>query len=315
MHGTVGVRISLGAALMAPAIARTTRAQEIEPRAYTASPPGVMFAGVALGYTTGGVVFDPTSPISDVRAKVFTGALALGATFGLFGRIASASFALPYGWAKMSGNVFEEARTAERGGLADARLRFGLGLLGGRAMSLQEFARRKPSTYIGTSVTIAMPTGQYFSDKLVNIGLNRWAFKPELGVSRPFGPWTVDLYGGAWLFMRNSSFFGEQTKEQDPMVSLQSHVGYTFRPRLWVTANLAFYSGGRVVIDDVPAPERQENTRVGLTASLPVRQGSSVRVSWAKGAITRVGSDFVTWTAAWQTTMIRRAPRPTAGRG
>ena len=309
------VRISLGAALMAAAIGRPTRAQEIEPRAYAATPPGALFAGVALGYTTGGVVLEATSPVTDVRAHVTTGSLAVGGTFAFFGRTASAAIGLPYAWARISGNVFEEAQSVKRVGLADARLRLAVGLLGGRAMSLQEFARRKPSTYVGTSVTIAMPTGQYYSDKLINVGTNRWAFKPEIGASRPSGPWTVELHAGAWFFMRNTSFFPDQTKAQDPLVSLQSHVGYTFRPRLWITGNVVFYAGGRAVIDGAPAPERQENTRVGLTASVPVTQSHAVKLAWSKGAITRVGSSFVTWTAAWQTTMIRRPPRPAVGRG
>ena len=298
-------RISLGVAAMAAMIARTPRAQEIEPRAYAATPVGALFTGVALGYTTGGVVFEPTSPFTDVRAHVTTGSLAVGGTFGFFGRTASAAIGLPYAWAKISGNVFEEAQSVKRVGLADARLRLAVGLLGGRAMSLQEFARRKPSTYVGTSVTIAIPTGQYYSDKLINVGPNRWAFKPEIGASKPFGPWTVEFYAGAWLFTRNSSFFPDQTKTQDPLMSVQSHVGYTFRPRLWIAGNVVFYAGGRAVIDDVPA-ERQENTRVGLTASVPVAQSHAVRLAWSRGAITRVGSSFVTWSVAWQTTMIRR---------
>ena len=98
-------------------------------------------------------------------------------------------------------------------------------------------------------------------------------------------------------------------------MSLQSHIGYTFRPRLWITGNVVFYAGGRAVIDDVPAPERQENTRVGLTASVPVAQSHAVKLAWSKGAITRVGSSFDMWSVAWQTTMIRRPPGPTAGRG
>ena len=160
-------RISPGAWAMAALMAAsvdTARPQEIEPRAYAATPLGVLFSGVSLGYTTGGIAFDATSPLSDVRATVYTTAIGVGGTFALAGRTANVSLGVPYAWAKITGNVQEVAARVDRSGLADARLRFAVGLLGGRAMSLGEFVRHKPSTYVGTSVTIAMPTGQYFSD-------------------------------------------------------------------------------------------------------------------------------------------------------
>ncbi len=311
-------RISPGAWAMAALMAAsvdTARPQEIEPRAYAATPLGVLFSGVSLGYTTGGIAFDATSPLSDVRATVYTTAIGVGGTFALAGRTANVSVGVPYAWAKITGNVQEVAARVDRSGLADARLRFAVGLLGGRAMSLGEFVRHKPSTYVGTSVTIAMPTGQYFSDKLVNVGTNRWAFKPEVGFSRPVGPWTLELFGGAWFFTPNSSFLGDRKKTQHPLLSLQSHVGYLFGPRLWVSADATFYSGGRSAVDDVPAPERQENTRVGLTTSLPVTRSNALRLAWSRGAITRAGSNFTTWTVGWQTTRIRRPARPTVGGG
>ena len=290
-------------------------AQELEPRAYAANPIGVRFAALSFGYSTGDVVFEPTSPITDVAAKVYLAALGLGGTFAMFGRTASLAAIVPYGWADVSGNVFEEARSVERSGLADTRLRFGVNLLGGQALTLPQFARRAPSTVIGTSLTISTPTGQYYADKLVNVGTHRWAFKPEIGISHPTGPWTLELSVGSWFFTRNGSYYpGSQTKDQDPMVSLQSHVGYTIRPRLWVAADLTYYAGGRAVIDDVPAAERQENARVGLTVSLPVRRAHSVKVAWSKGAVTRLGGNFDTWLVVWQTTMFSQASQPAAPR-
>ena len=63
-------------------------AQEMEPRAYSASPTGAIFLGAVLSRSTGSILFDPTLPISDVEAAVNGAALAGGATFGLFGKLA-----------------------------------------------------------------------------------------------------------------------------------------------------------------------------------------------------------------------------------
>ena len=38
-----------------------------------------------------------------------------------------------------------------------------------------------------TSLTVNAPTGQYDGTKLINVGTNRWAFKPEVGLSHPVG--------------------------------------------------------------------------------------------------------------------------------
>ena len=280
-------------------------AQEIEPRAYAANPLGVTFAGVSVLHSRGDVVLEPSSPLTDVNAKVYVGALAFGGTFSLFGRTASAGVGVPYAWAKVSGRIGEDARSVERAGLADTRVRFAVNLLGGRAMALPEFVRRKPSTTLGTSLVVSIPTGQYFDDKVVNIGTNRWAFKPEIGVSHPTGPWTLELYGGGWFFTDNTSYQGNQRREQRPMLSLQSHAGYTIQPRLWVAADLTYYVGGRVVTNGAPATDRQDNVRIGLTTSLPVGRSNSVKLAWSKGAITRLGGNFDTWAIAWQATHIR----------
>ena len=51
-------------------------------------------------------------------------------------------------------------------------------------------------TLLGVSLKVVAPTGQYDPTKLINLGANRWAFKPELGLSRRWGHWVLDAYGG-----------------------------------------------------------------------------------------------------------------------
>ena len=315
VRGRIGRRRVLAAFVWSlVSIASEAGAQELEPRAYAANPIGVTFAGFAVIYSTGDVVLEPTSPITNVSAKLYIGTLGAGGTFPLFGRTASLGVGIPYAWGKVSGQIDEAARSAERAGLADVRMRFAVNLLGGRAMALPEFVRRTPSTTVGASLTVSMPTGQYFDDKLVNIGTNRWALKPEIGVSHPAGPWTLELYGGGWFFTDNSSYLVDKTRAQHSMLSLQSHVGYTVQPRLWVTADVTYYAGGRVVVDGAPASSWQENARIGLTASMPVRKTNSLKLAWSTGAITRLGGNFSTWSIGWQTTRIRVPSRP-AGAG
>jgi hypothetical protein len=277
----------------------------MEPRAYSPSPVGTTFLVASFARSTGGILTDPSLPVDDVEAEVNSIAVGLGHTFSFFGRSASLAVVQPRSGGKFTGTLDGENAEASRSGLGDTRLKFSANLLGGPAMSRAEFARRQPRTTLGASLTVSAPTGDYHPAKLINIGTNRWAIKPELGLSHPRGNWTFEGTTGVWLFEDNDDFFGGQRREQDPLASVQGHVGYTFRPRLWVAFNATFYEGGRSTLDGVLKNDRQSNTRYGLTASLPLGRSQSVKLHWNDGASTRFGSDFTTWSVTWQYTHVR----------
>lgn len=277
-------------------------AQELEPRAYSPNPVGVNFMVAGYVRSTGGVLFDPSLPFSDVEAELDAAVAGYGRAFGLFGRSATATLALPYVRGDVSGNVGENRREVSRSGLGDTRLKLAVNLLGGEALTPREFAQRKPRTALGASLTVIAPTGQYDPQKLINIGAHRWAFKPELGLSHPLGNWYLEAYAGVWLFTDNDDFYGGQHREQDPITSLQAHVSYTFRPRLWLAADSTWYRGGDTKVDGVHKADLQENTRIGLTLSVPIASRQSLKFTWSDGTSTRIGGDFTTYGIAWQYT-------------
>jgi len=275
------------------------RAQELEPRAFSPSPVGARFLVVGYGYSTGAVLFDPSSPITDVKAEINGAALGLGTSFGLFGRSANFAITLPYAWGNVSGSVGEDRASITRSGLPDTKLRFAINLIGGPALTPQEFARRTPATALGISFTVVPPTGQYDSTKLINLGTNRWSFKTELGLSKPVGHWDFDVYLGTWFYTDNNNLRGA-TQKKDPILSTQAHVSYTVRPRTWVAFDATFYNGGETTLDGVAGNNRQKNSRVGLTFSLPMGRTQSWKFTYSRGATTRIGSDFSTYGVAWQ---------------
>jgi hypothetical protein len=293
-----GLRVALVALALAAGVPAS--AQDLEPRAYAPNPTGANFLLLGYGHSSGDIVFDAALPIRDVRAGLNAMSLVYGRTFGLFGRSAGATVVLPYTWGSLEGNVSEEQRRITRSGLADARLRLSASLIGGPALTPAEFATRRPRTTLGVSVVVAAPTGQYDPAKLINIGSNRWSFKPELGVASPHGRWWLELYGGVWLFTTNPDFFGGSSREQQPIGTLQGHVSYTFRPRLWLAGDATFYTGGRTTVDGGAPSEPQSNSRLGLTLALPMSRRHSLKVAWATGFTTRVGGDFDTLAIGWQ---------------
>ena len=177
-------------------------------------------------------------------------------------------------------------------------MRFRLSVLvrGAPALSVAEFAKAPRRTILGASLTVVAPTGQFFPDRLINLGANRWAFKPEFAVSHPMGQkWLLDVYTGLWLFTANDSFYpGASLRTQAPMGSFQAHVSYNVTRKMWAAFDATYCVGGRSTIQGVDNDDRQSNTRLGGTLALPVGRRHSVKLAVSKGAIIRFGANFTT---------------------
>ncbi|MGO4304436.1 transporter [Cupriavidus sp. RAF12] len=268
-------------------------AQELEPRAYSAAPIGTHFLLATYARLGGDVLTDPSLPITDVNAKIDIFALGYLQVFDLLGRTASVGVVLPYSRANVTGNVFDAPNSVYRAGVGDAYLRLAVNLLGGAAKTPAEFARHPPVPTLGASLTVVAPSGQYHANRLINIGANRWAFKPELGVSVPFGNnWFAESSFGVWLFTANDEFLGSRQRQQSPIAVVQLHGGYQFRPGLWLAADAGFYGGGNTTVDGVRNDDRRTNTRYGLTLSVPLVANWSGKIGVSKGWITRAGGDY-----------------------
>ncbi len=304
--GPSGSRVLLAASLLLAFASARAGGQSLEPRAYSPNPVGANFALATYGYQTGAIVFDASLPFSDVSAKINSGTLGYVRTFGLFGRSASAALAVPYVWGSIEGRVEEEQRRITRSGFADLQSRLTVNLLGGPALTPAEFAKRAPTTALGFTLVTVAPTGQYFPDRLINIGGNRWAFKTELGLSQPAGKWAFEAYAGGWFFTTNDDFFGRQVRTQEPIWAFQGHVSYTFRPRLWLAASATYYTGGETSLDGVPRLDLQKNSRVSLTGSVPLGRNQSIKLFWARGATTSIGANFTTYSIAYQILWLDR---------
>jgi hypothetical protein len=158
---------------------------------------------------------------------------------------------------------------------------------------------------VGASLTTRVPIGQYYDNKLINLGTNRWSFRPEGAITYLTGRWAFDGYLGVWLFTSNDSFFpGHSVRTQDPIVSVQTHVSRVFRRSAWAAVDATWYGGGQTNIDGVPGDDRQRNARVGATVSVPLGRRQALRISYSTGAVVRVGGDFNTVGIAWQRTFF-----------
>ena len=275
------------------------RSQELEPRVYLASPVGSNVIVVAAARSTGDVILDPTIPIENVHARV--GAIVFGyyRTFGLFGRSASLGGTAPMLRASARGEIDGVEGRVNRFGQGDVATRLTVNLLGFPAMDTATFVKRGPRPGLGASLVVNIPAGQYLSGKVINLGTNRWSYKPELGLTLPFGDrWLFDTYFGVWLFSDNDDYLGG-TRAQAPLMTTQVHLSYNLSRRAWAALDGTFYSGGRTTVNEIAQAERQNNARIGGTIALPLANRQSLRVAVSKGARVRLGSDFTTLSVAW----------------
>jgi hypothetical protein len=292
---------SLAALLLAPGIAG---AQELEPRAYSPSPVGANFAAVIYGRSWGALVFDPSIPITDAEADLNNATLAYGRTFSLAGRQALVTAGVPWIRGDFSGKLVGNDSSVTRRGLGDARVKLSVNLIGAPAMSPQAFAQSPPRPVVaGLSLTVSAPTGQNSPDKLINLGANRWAFKPELGASwNVRRRWYADVYAGTWLFTANPEAFpaGTARRTQDPLGSVQGHLSYTFARRSWAAFDYTWFWGGATHTNGGPPSARVNNQRVGGIVAIGLTPRQSLKFGYSYGASTRLGDDFGTASAAWQ---------------
>jgi hypothetical protein len=276
------------------------RAQDIEPRAYSNAPVGVNFLIAGYAYTRGGVAFGQSLPITNPNLDTSSAVFAYAKSLDLWGMSAKFDATVPYTF--LSGTADYMGQTVARNvdGFANSSFRLSINFYGAPALALKEFAGWQQDLIIGASLRVNTPWGQYDDRKIVNIGTNTWSFKPQVGISKAIGPWTLEGTAAVTFYTDNNDFFGGHTLSQDPLYALQGHVIYGFRSGIWASLDATYYSGGRTTIDGVLNSDLQQNWRVGGTLAFPVDKYISIKFYASKGVSARTGNNYDLIGIAWQ---------------
>jgi hypothetical protein len=259
-------------------------AQELEPRRWSHLPTAANFAGVAYAYTEADISFNPVLRIENVEMEMHTWAFKYIRTFGLFEKSARIELIQGYQRGHWKGSVDGVPRSVRRGGLSDSVLRFAINLYGAPALKGKEFAAYRAKvdveTIFGTALVVQLPTGEYKDDKLINLGANRFTFRPELGVVHNRGKWSMELTGAVSLYTDNHDFFNENKLEQDPLYTSEIHLVYTFRPGLWAAAGAGYGYGGESTVNGEEKDDRRENLAWGFSFGYPITPQLGIKVAY-----------------------------------
>lgn len=296
-------RLSLWVSLIVSAaalMAASAKAQDAEPRGYSNAPVGLNFLFAGYVYSEGKIAFDPTLPISDARFHTHTEAWAYVRFLDIWGKSAKFDVILAHSSFSAHALVAGQRKEREVQGLGDPRFRFSINLFGAPALSAKEFANYQQDLIIGASLQVSAPLGQYNHKRVINLGNNRWSFRPELGISKAWGPWTVEVAPSVMFFTHNTDFYNHSTFAQAPFYTLRGSIIYSFDSGIWVSLDGSYFTGGRTSVNGVRGDNKQTNTRAGLTLSLPVDRQNSVKLNASTGITSRTGSEFSVIGIGWQ---------------
>lgn len=274
------------------ATAHPASAQDIEPRTYFNAPIGINFLIAGYAYTQGALQFDSALDLTDAHLRTSNAVLAYARVFELGGSAATFDVIAPY--TALSGHALSDGERVERSvnGFASPSFRLCWNFHGAPALTLDQFRRWQPDLVVGASLRVTAPWSQYDASRLVNIGTNRWSFKPEIGVSKSFGPWTLEGSLAATFYTVNDEFFGGNRREQDPLYSVQGHVIRGFGGGSWLSIDATYYAGGRNTINGILKADLQQNWRFGATYAIPLDRKNSIKLYASSGLSDRTGNSF-----------------------
>jgi len=280
--------------------ARHAAAQDIEPRTYSNAPVGVNFLIAGYAYTRGALQFDTALDLTDAHLRTSNAVLAYARVFDLAGSAATIDVIAPYTW--LSGTAVFQGDPVDRtvSGFANPAVRLTWNFYGAPAMGLREFRTWQQDVVVGASLRVSAQWSQYDESRLVNIGTNRWSFKPEVGISKTTGPWTLELSAAATFFTVNGDFFNGLRREQDPLYSTQAHAIYGFAGGSWLSLDATYFAGGRTSLNGVLKADLQQNWRAGATFAIPVDRLDSIKLYASSGLSDRTGNSFDLVGIAWQ---------------
>ena len=246
----------------------TALSQELVPRRWSHLPIDTNFAGAGYAFTRADITFDPVLKIEDAELDMHTVGLSYIRTFEMLEKSARVEFKFPFQDGRWEGLLDGKPASAHRSGMADPVVRLAVNLFGGPPLKGKEFAKyraaRNQETIVGVGLALQLPLGQYYEDKLLNLGSNRFTIRPQLGVVHQRGKWTAELTGSVWFFTDNDSFFNGRLLEQDPLFTVQGHLIYTFYPGFWASMSGALGYGAESTVDHVAKDNTQRNVAWAL---------------------------------------------------
>lgn len=279
-------------------------AQDLEPRRWNPLPAGTTILGLTYGHISGDVAFDPVLDIEDTKVKRDFLLMSYTQFFMFSEQLMRFDVFLPFHKAKWNGLLSGEETSAERTGLGDPKFRLSVNLLdtGISKSGVSDDSKESSNTVVGAAIAVGVPWGEYYEEKLLNLGSNRYTIRPQLGVVHTRGPWSYELTGSVFFFTNNDNFLNGGELEQKPFYSAQAHFIRLFESGIWASLSGGYGQGGALKVNGVDKDDRREGFIGAFSTGLPLTDDQSLKFSyiWAKTQTdTETRSQIDTFAVGW----------------
>jgi len=263
------------------------RAQFTDARSYDNTPVGINQLEIGYAFVHGNAAIDPSLVIADANLSLNQAIVDYTRYFGLLGRVVWVEAAVPI--ANIAGSVSGGLNiSGSAAGAGDSSYAVSMLLKGGPALSVAQFDDYQPTMTVGMSVSVTAPTGRYDGNKILNLGSDRWSFKPEVALSQPFGPdqkWQLDAYANAYFYTDNTSYHGREILRQEPLAGVEGHISYSLNDSIWLSFDTRYAFRGTTFVGGVDQNNAQQNVLVGSEMNVSINARHSLRFEFAKAAV------------------------------
>jgi len=211
-------------------------AQFTDPRNYDNTPTGINQLELSYTYVHANASIDTSVIVTGASLNLNQGTIDYTRYFGFLHRLMWLEAAVPV--AGLGGSVSGTTIQGSTTGAGDSSYQVAMLFTGGPALTVAEFQNYRPTTTLGGSLTVTAPTGSYNSNRILNLGSDRWSFKPEIALTHPFGSdekWEFNAYANVYFYTDNTTYHGQEILRQEPLPGLEGHISYSFSDRVWAS--------------------------------------------------------------------------------
>jgi hypothetical protein len=293
----------LSAVILAPSRAFP---QFNDARAYDNTPVGTNQLELSYAYVHSNASLDTSLVIAGAKFNINQGIIDYTHYFGLFRRLMWVEAGVPI--AGLSGSITGTNIQGSVTGAGDSSYSVAMLLKGGPALTAKQFENYKPSTSVGVSFTVTAPSGQYDANRVLNLGSDRWSFKPEIALSHPFGSeqkWQYDIYANAYFYTDNTSYHGKQILRQEPLPGVEGHISYSFTDNLWASVDTRYSFRGTTFVNSIGQNNAQQNFILGSEMNISLNAHNALLFEFAKALVHQNGPGLVGFSVRYDYTWAR----------
>ena len=280
--------------LLALHVPDQARAQFTDAHSYDNTPVGINQLELSYAYVHANASIDNSLIIAGAKLNLNQGTINYTRYFGLAHHLMWVNAGVPL--AGLNGEVSGTSIRGSIAGAGDSSYQVGALLKGGPALSVAQFKNYKPLTILGVSLTMTAPTGLYQANKILNLGADRWSFRPEIALTHPFGPeqkWQLDAYANAYFYTDNTSYHGREILREEPLPGLEGHISYAFNGNVWASLDTRYSFRATTFVNGVDQGNPQRNFILGSEMNVNINTQNSLVFEFAKALVHQNGPALV----------------------